>query len=75
MAVHPSHRRQGVGIQRVRHAEAALTARGCMKIHLQIVSTNESVKAFYEALGYSTEPRISIGKKIESNIVMPEEQR
>lgn len=46
-----------------------------MKIHLQIVSTNESVKAFYETLGYSTEPRISIGKKIESNIVMPEEQR
>ena len=58
----------------VRHAERALTARGCMKINLQIVSSNESVKAFYESLGYSTEPRISMGKKIESNIVVPEEK-
>ena len=58
----------------VRHAEGALTARGCMKINLQIVTSNESVKTFYESLGYSTEPRISMGKKIESNIVMPEEK-
>ncbi len=57
----------------VHHAEAALTVRGCMKINLQIVSTNESVKTFYESLGYSTEPRISMGKKIESNIEMPED--
>ncbi len=43
-----------------------------MKINLQIVSANEGVKTFYESLGYSTEPRISMGKKIESNIVIPE---
>lgn len=69
VAVHPSHRRQGVGVALVRHAEAALTARGCMKINLQLVSTNESVRAFYECLGYVTEPRISMGKRIDSNIV------
>ena len=74
MAVHPSHRRKGIGMNLVRHAEGALTARGCMKINLQIVTSNESVKTFYESLGYSTEPRISMGKKIESNIVMPEEK-
>jgi predicted lactoylglutathione lyase len=39
-----------------------------VKINLQIVSANASVKAFYEALGYSVEPRISMGKKVESNI-------
>jgi ribosomal protein S18 acetylase RimI-like enzyme len=71
VAVHPSQRRQGLGARLVRHAEQALTARGCMKINLQIVSANESVNAFYEALGYSVEPRISMGKKIESNIPMP----
>jgi ribosomal protein S18 acetylase RimI-like enzyme len=71
VAVHPSQRRQGLGARLVRHAEQALTARGCMKINLQIVSANESVKAFYEALGYSVEPRTSMGKKIESNIPMP----
>jgi ribosomal protein S18 acetylase RimI-like enzyme len=74
VAVLPSHRRKGIGMNLVRHAEDALTARGCMKINLQIVSSNESVKTFYESLGYSTEPRISMGKKIESNIEIPGEQ-
>jgi ribosomal protein S18 acetylase RimI-like enzyme len=71
VAVHPAHRGKGLGAKLVRHAEGALTERGCMKINLQIVSTNEGVKSFYEALGYSVEPRISMGKKIESNIVKP----
>ncbi|WPX56899.1 MULTISPECIES: GNAT family acetyltransferase [unclassified Pseudomonas] len=68
IAVHPSLRRQGLGARLVRHAEQALTERGCMKINLQVVSSNEGVTAFYETLGYSVEPRISLGKKIESNI-------
>jgi ribosomal protein S18 acetylase RimI-like enzyme len=71
VAVHPAHRRRGLGARLVQHAERALTDRGCMKINLQIVSTNESVKTFYEALGYSIEPRLSMGKKIEANIPMP----
>jgi ribosomal protein S18 acetylase RimI-like enzyme len=71
VAVHPAHRRRGLGARLVHHAESALIGRGCMKINLQIVSTNESVKTFYEALGYSTEPRISMGKRIKSNIAMP----
>jgi ribosomal protein S18 acetylase RimI-like enzyme len=71
VAVHPAHRREGLGAKLVRHAENALIARGCMKINLQIVSANASVAVFYEALGYSIEPRISMGKKIEANIVMP----
>lgn len=70
VAVHPAHRREDLGAKLVRHAENALIARGCMKINLQIVSANASVAAFYEALGYSIEPRISMGKKIEANIVM-----
>jgi ribosomal protein S18 acetylase RimI-like enzyme len=68
VAVHPAQRRQGLGARLVRHAEQALTDRGCMKINLQIVSTNESVKGFYEALGYGVEPRLSMGKKVEVNI-------
>lgn len=73
VAVHPAHRRKGLGAKLVHHAEGALTERGCMKINLQIVSSNESVTTFYEALGYSTEPRISMGKMIESNIPIPRE--
>lgn len=69
VAVHPACRSQGLGTALVRHAETALTARGCMKINLQIVGGNDAVCAFYEALGYAVEPRISMGKRIPENIV------
>ena len=64
VAVHPSHRLVGIGSALVRHAELALVERGCMKINLQIVAGNEAVTAFYKALGYAVEDRISMGKRI-----------
>jgi ribosomal protein S18 acetylase RimI-like enzyme len=36
----------------------------CAKINLQVRSTNAAVVAFYEALGYAVEDRISLGKRI-----------
>jgi len=68
VAVHPEHRKQGIGSQLVAHAERALTERGCMKINLQILAGNESVTAFYASLGYAVEPRVSMGKRIQENI-------
>jgi ribosomal protein S18 acetylase RimI-like enzyme len=68
VAVSPSHRRQGLGSQLVSHAERALIAKGCVKINLQIMQGNESVTAFYAALGFSVEKRISMGKPISENI-------
>ncbi len=64
VAVHPEHRKQGIGSQLVAHAECALTERGCMKINLQILAGNESVAAFYASLGYAVEQRVSMGKRI-----------
>jgi ribosomal protein S18 acetylase RimI-like enzyme len=71
LAVHPSHQGQGIGKALVAHAERALAQRGCMKINLQIVSSNESVSAFYKSIGYTVEPRISMGKLISANITPP----
>ena len=68
VAVAPSHRRQDIGTRLVAHAEQALTARGCVKINLQIVEGNESVAAFYAKLGYSVEKRVSMGKRISQNV-------
>ena len=68
VAVHADYRRHGLGSSLVRHAEQALIGLGCMKINLQINSSNEAVVGFYEALGYGVEPRISMGKKIAGNI-------
>ncbi|MDM0012458.1 GNAT family acetyltransferase [Variovorax sp. J22P168] len=72
VAVDPERRGGGIGSALVAHAEAALAALGCMKINLQIVGGNEAVTAFYEALGYVVEPRISMGKRIAANIPAPQ---
>lgn len=68
VAVSSSHRRQGVGSQLVSHAERALTAKGCVKINLQITEGNEGVSAFYATLGFAVEKRVSMGKRIVQNI-------
>lgn len=68
VAVHPKYRKLGIGSALVRHAEDELARRGCMKVNLQVVSGNGSVAAFYEALGFGIEPRISMGKQIHANI-------
>ena len=67
VAVHPSHRREGVGRALVNHAERALVERGCMKINLQIIGGNTSVAAFYKTLGFAIEDRVSMGKRIPGN--------
>ncbi|MCD5992839.1 GNAT family acetyltransferase [Pseudomonas sp. CDFA 602] len=68
VAVHPEHRGKGLGSALVKHAEAALTERGCMKINLQIRAANEGVKAFYQTLGYNQEHHISMGKRLDVNV-------
>jgi ribosomal protein S18 acetylase RimI-like enzyme len=68
LAVAPAHRRQGIGSRLVCHAESALITKGCVKINLQILEDNASVAAFYAALGYALEKRISLGKRIPENV-------
>ncbi len=64
VAVHPDHRRGGIGRQIVAHAEAWLAERGAPKINLQITTDNALVQPFWERLGYAAEPRISMGKRL-----------
>jgi ribosomal protein S18 acetylase RimI-like enzyme len=66
VAVAPEYRHRGIGSALVRQVEAALVARGCLKLNLQVRSTNASVLAFYEKLGFSVEPSISLGKRLYS---------
>ena len=68
VAVAPSHRRQGIGSRLVSVAEQALIDKGCVKINLQILEENEGVTAFYAALGFSVEKRVSMGKRIHKNV-------
>ena len=68
IAVHPDHRKRGIGSQLLSLAERHLASRGCPKINLQIMEGNEQVRAFYEASGYSVEERVSMGKRLPENI-------
>ena len=65
IAVKPEYRRRGIGRQLVDHAVAALSNIGCPKVNLQVRSTNAEVVAFYKAVGFSTEDRVSMGKRLE----------
>ncbi|MGH8781369.1 GNAT family acetyltransferase [Paraburkholderia sp.] len=64
LAVDPAQRRLGIGTQLVAHVEAALNARGCPKLNLQVLSTRADVRAFYESLGYRADEVISFGKRL-----------
>ncbi|AXE97590.1 GNAT family acetyltransferase [Paraburkholderia hospita] len=64
LAVEAAARRLGIGTLLVRHAEAALTARGCPKVNLQVLSAKADVQAFYESLGYVADAVISLGKRL-----------
>lgn len=65
LAVAMNDRRSGIATKLVRHVEAELRQRGCQKLSLQVRSDNSEVVAFYESLGFSAEPRISMGKRID----------
>ena len=65
LAVEPEKRRVGIARQMMNAIEKKLKDLGCIKINLQIRSSNLDVVAFYEAIGYSKENHISMGKLIQ----------
>jgi len=67
VAVKQEYRRKGIGRQLVNYAITALSKIGCPKVNLQVRSTNVEVVAFYRALGFSIEDRISMGKQLNNS--------
>jgi ribosomal protein S18 acetylase RimI-like enzyme len=68
VAVIPDYRNQKIGSKLLKYAENELKNLGCIKINLQILQTNQTVKNFYVKNGYNIEERISMGKEITENI-------
>lgn len=64
LAVLPEHRREGIATHLMQRAEAALAARGCAKVNLQVRADNEAVVGFYQSLDYEVEERVSLGKEL-----------
>jgi ribosomal protein S18 acetylase RimI-like enzyme len=65
LAVDPARRRAGLGRALMAEAERVLRSAGCPKINLQVRPENRDVVAFYEAIGFSVEGAISLGKRLE----------
>jgi ribosomal protein S18 acetylase RimI-like enzyme len=67
LAVDPAEQGSGVGAAMMAEAERLLADVGCAKINLQIRQTNLGAVAFYNALGYSTDEAVSMGKRLVSD--------
>ena len=65
LAVLPGYRFDQVATNLVIEAEKQLMAIGCTKINLQIRASQPHAQQFYRTLGYATEDRISMGKRVE----------
>jgi ribosomal protein S18 acetylase RimI-like enzyme len=64
LAVNPTYQRRGWGRQIMEAVEKKILTIGCSKINLQIRAGNTEAVKFYENIGYKTEERISMGKRL-----------
>jgi ribosomal protein S18 acetylase RimI-like enzyme len=64
LAVASAYQRRGLGRLIMEAAEEKIQAMGCPKINLQIRTDNVEVVKFYESIGYKTEARVSMGKRL-----------
>lgn len=64
LAVSPGHRLRGHARTLMREAERLLETAGCPKINLQIRTSNASVIAFYQAIGYTQDDVVSFGRRL-----------
>ena len=67
LAVAPRHQRRGFATKLMQEAERILQKAGCPKINLQVRTSNTGVIEFYEAIGYSIDDVVSMGKRLEQD--------
>jgi len=67
LAVHPAHRRRGLGRLLMEQAEARLRSLGCAKVNLQIRTSDTNASEFYRRIGYGADDVVSMGKRLESD--------
>ena len=64
LAVHPGHRKGGVGRRLMLDVERLLQAMGCPKLNLQVRGDNATALGFYEAIGYGRDDAVSLGRRL-----------
>ncbi|MDB9529800.1 GNAT family acetyltransferase [Oscillatoria sp. CS-180] len=67
LAIAPEYQRAGYGREMMHQAEEWLLKLGCPKINLQIRRDNLDAIAFYEAIGFTEDAVVSVGKRLISD--------
>ena len=65
LAVHPDDRHRGLGRALMTAAESWLVDRGAPKIQLMVREDNASALGFYEALGMTRQPVVTLGRGLD----------
>ena len=68
LAVHPDFQRKGHAAKMVSNLESLLKQAGCPKVNLLVRKSNLQVLEFYDAIGYSDNDCISLGKRLISDL-------
>jgi ribosomal protein S18 acetylase RimI-like enzyme len=71
VSVDPDHRRKDYGREIMTAAEDWLRARGIAKLQLMVRGDNARVHAFYEALGYYDQKRVTFAKWLDGRDPTP----
>lgn len=65
LGVDPAHRRKGLGRDLMLAAEQWLTERNAPKIQFMVREGNDQALDFYQALGYETQPVVTLGRRLD----------
>jgi len=64
LGVLPDYRHRGFGRMMMSAIEQRLVDIGCPKINIQVRADNTQALGFYDRIGYTTEDRVSIAKRL-----------
>ena len=67
LAVHQDFQGKGYGQEIMNSVETGLREMGCPKINLQIRRVNDKIAFFYQKLGFTNDPVVSMGKRLEAD--------
>lgn len=67
LAVYPKYQRKGYGRLIMEAVERRIKEEGCPRINLQARSTHKDVIEFYQAIGYTDDNVVGLGKRLEED--------
>lgn len=65
LAVSPDCRRMGLGRAIVAEVTKRLLEQGCPKVNIMVRESNQAIVGFYKALGYQSDPVVTLSQRIE----------